>query len=99
MPIEYKIYPQEHLVVARCHGRLTGQDMFEYQQTAWSQPEIAGYSELVDLTDVEELATPQVSKARELASLSASMDDRKTASRFAIVAATELQYAMGRMYS
>jgi|SRR5579863_5795123 len=99
MPIEYKVYHQEHLVVARCHGRLTWQDMFEYQQTAWARPDLSGYSELVDLTDVTELVMPEVGKAQELANLSASMDNRKTASRFAIFAVTELQFAMGRLYS
>jgi hypothetical protein len=99
MPIAYKIYHDQQLVVTQCRGHLTGEEMFEYQQGAWSRPEISGYNELVDLSEVVELVAPRVNKARELADLSASMDDPGKASRFAIVAVTELQFAMGRMYT
>ena len=99
MPITYKIYHNQHLVVASCRGHLTGDEFFEYQQTAWSRPEISGYNELVDLSEVDEIVAPNVTRLRQLADLSASMDAPGKASRFAIVAVTELQFALGRMYS
>ncbi len=99
MPITYKIYHDQQLVVAWCRGHLIGEEFFEYQQAAWSRPEISGYHELVDLSEVAELVAPNVNRLRQLADLSASMDHPGKASRFAIVAVTELQFAMGRMYT
>jgi hypothetical protein len=98
VPIEYRIVHERRLVLARGHGTLTDQDIFGYQRDVWSLPEVAGYDELVDMTQVEEIALPSTERVRALASLSASMDDSSKTSRFAIVAPTEFAFGLGRLY-
>jgi len=98
MPIEYGIVHERRLVVAKGHGTLTDQDVFGYQRDVWSRPEVAGYDELVDVTEVEEMALPSTERVRELANLSAAMDVPSTTSRFAIVAPTEFAFGLGRLY-
>ena len=98
MPIDYRIDHQRHLVVARVHGTVTDQDVFGYQREVWSRPEVAGYDELVDMTRVQEIGLPSADRVRDLASLSASMEHTPGGTKFAIVAAQDLAYGLGRMY-
>jgi hypothetical protein len=59
---------------------------------------VAGYDELVDMTAVQSIALPAASRVRDLAEVSAQMDPRPPASsKFAIVAAGDLAFALGRM--
>jgi hypothetical protein len=99
MPIEYCIDHERRLVMARGHGTLTHEDIFGYQRDVWSIPELAGYDELVDMSHVEHIALPSTERIRELARLSAGMDACSLASRFAIVAPTDLAFGLGRMYA
>ena len=99
MALDYKIDHQQRLVATRCSGTLTDADVFHYQRDVWSQPEVQGYNELVDMTDVEQVELPSVGRARQLAAVSAKMDGEAPPSKFAIVAVTELHYGLGRMYS
>jgi len=69
-----------------------------YQRDVWSRPEVAGYDELVDMTQVEHIALPSAGDVRELSKLSAGMDARSSASRFAIVAPNAFAFGLGRMY-
>ena len=83
---------------AKGHGTLTDQDVFGYQRDVWSVPEVAGYDELVDMTQVEDIALPSTQRVRALASLSTDMDVPSKTSRFAIVAPTEFAFGIGRLY-
>ena len=58
MPIEYRIVRERRLVVAKAHGTLTDQDVFGYQRDLWSRADVAGYDELVDMTQVEHKVNP-----------------------------------------
>lgn len=96
--IEYRIDHDRRLVLAEGHGTLTDEDVFAYQREVWSRPDVAGYDELMDMTHVTEIALPSMERARELAKLSARMDAPHTASKFAIVARSELAFGLGRLY-
>ncbi len=98
MPIEYRIDHERRLVTARGHGTFTSEDVLGYQRDVWSRPEVAGYDELVDMTQVEHIALPSAGDVRELSKLSAGMDTRSSASRFAIVAPNAFAFGLGRMY-
>ena len=98
MPIEYWIDHERRLVMAKGHGTLTHEDVLGYQRDVWSNPALAGYDELMDMSHVEHIALSSTERVRELARLSARMDDRSSASRFAIVAPTDLAFGLGRMY-
>ncbi|MBI1795753.1 MAG: hypothetical protein HY076_02275 [Candidatus Eisenbacteria bacterium] len=104
MPITWEVDHARRLVLAKASGVMQGHEVREYQTTVWSRPDIAGYDELVDMTDVQEIALTSASRARELASISAEMDRPAPADgpdrppRFAIVAPNEIAFAMGKMY-
>lgn len=98
MPIEYWIDHERRLVMAKGHGTLTHEDVLGYQRDVWSNPALAGYDELMDMSHVEHIALSSTERVRELARLSARMDARSSASRFAIVAPTDLAFGLGRMY-
>jgi hypothetical protein len=98
MPIDYRIDFDQRVVFARARGSLTDQDVFAYQEKVWSSSEVAGFDELVDMTDVEEIVPPPADRVRALANLSANMDAPESPSRFAIVAPQDFAYGLGRMY-
>jgi hypothetical protein len=98
MPIEYRIVHDRRLVIAKGRGTVTDEDIFGYQRNVWSLPEVSGYDELVDMSQVEGITPPSTERIRELASLSAEMDVPSTTSRFAIVAPTEFSFGLGRLY-
>jgi hypothetical protein len=98
MPIEYTIDHERRLVIAQAKGTLTDEDVFRYQRDVWSSPGVDGYNELVDMRQVEDIDLPSVDRIRGLATFSAGMDARSSASRFAIVATTEIAFGLGRMY-
>ncbi len=98
MPIEYTIDHERRLVLAKATGVFTDEDVFGYQKEVWSRPDVDGYSELVDMSEVDSIDLPSVDRIQELARLSAGMDTRSSASRFAIVAPTEIAFGLGRMY-
>jgi hypothetical protein len=100
MPIDYCIDHSRRLVVARGRGTFSRSDVLGYQREAWSRPELAGYDELVDMTDVVaiEIAAPAGARVRALAAEAAAMDHPASASKFAIVAPDRLAFGLGRMY-
>jgi hypothetical protein len=98
MPLEHRIDHRLRLVLTRAIGTLTDDEVFGYQREVWSRPDVAGYDELVDMSDVGHVAVPSADRIVQLASLSASMDARTPASRFAIVAPRDFEFALGRMY-
>lgn len=98
MPIEYTIDHARRLVLATGRGTLSGDDIFGYQKDVWSRPEVSGYDELMDMTDIEKIDLRSVEHIKQLAELSASMDATAAQSRFAIVAPGDYAYGLGRMY-
>jgi hypothetical protein len=98
MPIEYSIDPARRLVSAKGHGTLTEHEVFAYQKEVWSRPEVAGFNELMDMTDANVSEPPTTARLRKLATLSASMDPEGVRSKFAIVAPQLLAFGLGRMY-
>ncbi len=98
MPIEVTIDHARRLVTAKARGTLTGEDVFGYQRDVWSQPEVRGYNELMDMREVERIDLRSIDNMRALAELSASMDAPAVPSKFAIVATTDESFGLGRMY-
>jgi hypothetical protein len=98
MPIEYQIDHARRLVLAKASGALTKPDFFEYQRTVWSRPDVAGFDELIDMTDVQGIEIVTADRAMDLATLSAEMDVDGPPSKLAIVAPGDLAYGLGRMY-
>jgi hypothetical protein len=56
--ITYRVDRERRLVLAEGHGTVTDQDVFGYQREVWSRSDVAGFSELVDMTRVRHLETP-----------------------------------------
>jgi hypothetical protein len=98
MPIEYRVDHEARRVLADGHGTISAEEIFGYQREAWSRPDVQGYDELVDMTDVKEIVEPTPHNMRALARFSAGMDPPGGGSRFAIVAPQALAYGLGRMY-
>ena len=98
MPIDFQVDHQRRIVFAWGRGTLTDQEVFGYQQEVWSLPDVAGYDELVDMTDVEQIALPASTRVEDLARLAARMDSGSGESRVAIVAPSDIAYGLGRMY-
>ena len=98
MPIAYTIDHDHRLVMATGQGELTGDDIFGYQTEVWSRPDIGGYNELIDMTNVERIDLRSVDHIKQLAELSASMDPAAAQSKFAIVAPGDYAFGLGRMY-
>jgi hypothetical protein len=98
MPINYTIDREHRVVIATAHGALTAEDIFGYQKSVWSQPDVAGFDELVDMTRVHHIVEPSAERIQDLAKLSAGMD-APAKSRFAIVAPDDLAFGLGRMFA
>jgi len=97
MPIAYRIDHEKKIVLARGYGAFTGADVFGYQGEVWSRPEVAGYDELVDMTDVTSIVSPSTERIEDLARTASGMDWHSSPSRFAIVAPGDLAFGLGRM--
>jgi hypothetical protein len=98
MPLEHRIDHRLRVVMTRAIGTLTDDEVFAYQHDVWSQPEVAGYDELIDMSDVEHVEVPSPDRIVRLASVSAGMDARMPATRLAIVAPRDFEFGLGRMY-
>jgi hypothetical protein len=97
MPLAHRIDHRRRLGLTRATGTLTGPEIFAYQREVWSRPDVAGYDELVDMTDGQHVAFESVERITALASVSASTDARSPSPRFAIVAPRDFEFALGRM--
>ena len=98
MPITYQIDHARRLVNARAHGLLTDEDVFHYQREVWGRPDVVGYNEIIDVSNVSGIETESVDRIRQLAELSAHMDPTSVLSKFAIVASNPLYYDLGLLY-
>lgn len=98
MPIDVKIDSERRLVVATPRGTLTHADLVGYQKSVWTRPELAGFHELVDMTQVEKVDFVSPEWVGEIASLAAGMDAPGTPTRMAIVAVNEFHVGLAEMY-
>ena len=98
MPLEYRIDQERRVVFATAARILSEEDVFAYQREVWSGGDLAGYDEVVDLGQVEELALSSKDRVRALAELASAMDVPGASSRLAIVAPQDLAYGFARMF-
>jgi hypothetical protein len=98
VPIEYTIDHEHRVVRARGSGVFTDDEVFAYQREVWSRPDVAGYDELIDMTNVIRIALPSIDRLRDLATLAAEMDQGTPPAKFAIVAPGDVAYMLGRLY-
>lgn len=98
MKIEYQVDHEQQLVLARARKVLAEDDIYNYQREVWSRNDVVGYNELLDLSEVERVELTSTDSIEEFARLAVSMDVQATATRFAIVAPTDLMFGLGRMY-
>jgi hypothetical protein len=98
LPIDVRIDHARKLVVVRVHGVMSDEETFGYQRGVWSDPAVAGYDELVDMTAVEEIQLPSAARARELAALAASMDIPGPQTKMAVIAPQDEAFGLGRMF-
>ena len=99
MPLQYWVDEDRKLVVAKAAGVMSDEDVFAYQHDAWSRRELAGYTELVDMSEVERIDLPSVDRIRELAQVAASLDPAGGgSSKLAIVATRDFAFGLARMY-
>jgi hypothetical protein len=98
MPIDFVVDHEQRLIMTKVHGTMTHEDIMGYQKAVRSRPELIGYNELVDMSQVERIALESIDRVRELAARSASMDGDAPPSRFAIVGPTGEAFGLGRMY-
>ena len=98
MPIDYVIDHEHRVVRARGWGVFTDEDVFGYQSAVWTRPEVRGYDELVDVTDVQHISLPSIGRIRDLANLSVQRDDPERVAKFAIVAPGDISYMIARLY-
>ena len=97
MPIEYEIDKERRLVTARAKGTVAHDDFIAYQLGVWSRDDVAGFDELVDMTQAEAIVVASMDAIPRLANLSARMD-APSSSRLAIVASDDNAFGLGRMY-
>ena len=98
MGIDYQIDEERRMVLAQGRGVVSPEDVFAYQREVWSRPEVAGFNELFDMSEVERIVPPSKGSVRDLADLAAGMDSSGCSSKFAIVAPEDLAFGIARMY-
>jgi hypothetical protein len=98
LPLRIRIFPEKRLVLAAGHGKVTDGDIFGYQHEIWTRREVAGFDEIVDMTQAEDFDMPTPERLQELAELSAGLDPPIMSPRLAIVAPDHIAFTLGRMY-
>ena len=99
MSIDVRVDHGRRLVLVRGHGTVGLEEMIRYQRDTWSQPEVTGYDELVDMSDVREALQPTAERMRELATLAAGQDESGAGgAKLAIVAPQQELFGLARMY-
>jgi hypothetical protein len=100
MPYEVRIDHDLRLLVVTVWGDVTEAEVLEYEQDAvWTRPDLLGYSELVDLTEVNEFTFGIARYLPMFADWSARMDPPgDLAGCLLIVAADDFHFGLGRMY-
>jgi hypothetical protein len=98
MPLRIRVFAEQHLVLATGHGKVTDDDIFRYQHEFWTRRDVAGFDEIVDMTQAEDFDIPTPERLQELAEVAAGLDPPTMSPRLAIVAPESLAFALGRMY-
>jgi hypothetical protein len=98
MPIVFSIDTEHHVVWARATGVLNDADMFDYQRTVWSRPEVAGFDEIVDMTEAGQVEMGTGDRMIRLAAASAETDIPGHPAKLAIIASEPLHFGLARMY-
>lgn len=99
MPFRFTIDPARRLVIVVGSGELVDLDFFTIESEIWSRPEVAGFDQIVDMTDVTGIIGISASKLRALAALSSKYDPPTGAARMAIVSPDPLLIALGHAYA
>ena len=98
MPIVYRVDHEARVVVAAGYGTMFDDDVFGYQREIAARTDIAGYHQLIDMTQVKHIALPHVDRVADLAAEAAGMDAAHGPAKFAIVAPGDLAFGLGRMF-
>jgi hypothetical protein len=98
MPIVHRIDHEHKVVLVRAYGLLTDEEVFGFQRSVWSSPDLAGYNELGEMTHVTDIAIPSMHRVHDLAMTAAEMDPVDATSKFAIVAPEDFEFGLGRMF-
>lgn len=94
MPADYEIDSDHRIVYSRGWGRLTDEDLVDYQARLTADPEFCPhFDQLVDLTAVETLAL-----SAEGVRMSAAREEWSPEARRAFVAPLDAVYGMVRMH-
>jgi hypothetical protein len=98
VPISYKIDSTRRIVFATPQGTFTSDDLLGYLRDVWSRSDLKGFSEVVDMREVERVEYGSPWKVREMAGAAAEMDEPGVATRLAIVAESDHHFGLARMY-
>jgi len=79
MPLRIRVFAEQHLVLATGHGKVTDDDIFRYQHEFWTRRDVAGFDEIVDMTQADEFDIPTPERLQELAEVSAGLDPPRPA--------------------
>lgn len=98
MAIDFVIDPRQRIVFARAHGKLGREDLFRYQAEVWALPEVVGFDEIADLSDVLTISYEDDAEILELARTAVRKDAPDRSNRLAIVAPSDFSFGIAQMY-
>jgi len=98
MPVSYTVDHEQRRIVALAAGTVGEQNLIDYQKDIGRRPELAGYNEIFDVTQVDSLLDINFTGLKRVADLAASMDGSGPPPRLAIVANRDMIFGLGRMY-
>ena len=93
-----RVDASRRLVAVRGFGTVSDSDVFHYQATTWRRPDVQGFDELVDMTDVEDVYVAAAGRTEDLARVAAGMDRFEKESRLAIVAPGDSAFRLAQGY-
>ncbi len=97
MPLSVEIAPDPSLIVIRCFGRFTDDDLLDIPAAVMKHEHFAaGLPSLTDLTEVTESGLTTEGNRRYIALLKNSRQ-RRGAARAAVLAANDVHFGMARM--
>lgn len=86
MSVSFIVDPVQQRILARADGVLTLQELLNYQREINARPECVHFTELFDLTAVEDIVGVSLEGLKHLALLAAAHDPADRPARLAIVA-------------
>ncbi len=98
MPISYRIDDNKRLIFVVASGKLTMNDLYNYQMETWASEQVREYDELVDLTAVDSILPATSEHIREFSDFATSMETGSIHSRLAIVAKGDFEFGLARMF-